>query len=88
MLSLETIIGGAFTLIIGAVSLWLGGKARGKDEANAKVEIAQANQAAEAEKKVADIRVESVKVANDVKDEVIRADGAAVRERVRRDWTR
>lgn len=88
MLTLETIIGGAVTLIIGAVGLWLGGKARGKDEAKAKAEITQANQAAEAEKKVADIRVESVKVANDIKDEVTRADDGAVRDKLRNDWTR
>lgn len=88
MLTLETIIGGAVTLIIGAVGLWLGGKDRGNDEAKAKAEIDQANQASAAEKKVADIRVESVKVANDVKDKIARDDDGAVRDKLRNDWTR
>lgn len=84
MLTLSTIIGAITALIIGAVGLWFGGKSRGKSEQKAKSDIQQAQQSATQEK----VRTESVKVANDVKDEVMRSNPGAIRDKLRDEWTR
>lgn len=84
MLTLSTIIGAITALIFGAVGLWFVGKSRGKSEQKAKSDIQQAQQSVAQEK----ARTESVKVANDVKDEVSRANPDDVRDRLRNDWTR
>lgn len=84
MITLSTIIGAITALIIGAVGLWFGGKYRGKSEQKAKSDIQQAQQSAAQEK----VRTESVKVANDVKDEVMRSNTDSVRDRLRDEWTR
>lgn len=88
MLTISSIIAAVTALIIGAAGLWFGGKAHGKDEQKARNDIAQANESAASEKKAADVRVESVKVANDVKDEISRAGDDAVRDKLRGKWTR
>lgn len=84
MLTLSTIIGAITALIFAAVVLWFGGKSRGKSEQKAKSDIQQAQQSAEQEK----ARTESVKVANDVKDEVLRSTPGSVRDKLRDEWTR
>lgn len=84
MLTLGTIIGAITALILGAIGLWFGGKARGKSEHKAKSDIQQAQQSAAQEK----ARTESVKVANDVKDEVMRSNPGSVRDKLREQWTR
>ncbi|UOK17927.1 DUF2681 domain-containing protein [Escherichia phage BUCT618] len=84
MITLSTIIGAITALIIGAVGLWLGGKSRGKSEQKSKSYIQQAQQALAQEK----ARTESVKVANDVKDEVLRSNPGSVRDKLRDEWTR
>ena len=84
MLTLSSIIGAITALIIGAVGLWFGGKSRGKTEQKAKSDIQQAQQSVAQEK----ARTESVKVANDVKDEVMRSNPGSVRDRLRNEWTR
>ena len=84
MLTLSTIIGAITALIFGAVGLWFGGKARGKSEQKAESDTQQAQQSVSQEK----ARVESVKVANDVKDEVMRSNPGSVRDRLRDEWTR
>ena len=84
MLTLSTIIGAITAIIIGAVSLWFGGKSRGKSEQKAKSDIQQAQQSVAQEK----ARTESVKVANDVKDEVMRSNPGSVRDKLRDEWTR
>lgn len=84
MITLGTIIAAITALIIGAVGLWFGGKDRGKSEQKAKSDIQQAQQSAAQEK----ARTESVKVANDVKDEVLRSNPGSVRDKLRNEWTR
>ena len=84
MITLSTIIGAITALILGAVGLWLGGKSRGKLEQKAKSDAQQAQQSVEKEK----ARTESVKVANDVKDEVLRSNPGSVRDKLRDEWTR
>ncbi len=84
MLTLSTIIGAITALIIGAAGLWFGGKYRGKSEQKAKSDTQQAQQSAAQEKS----RTESVKVANDVKDEVLRSNPGSVRDKLRDEWTR
>lgn len=84
MITLSTIIGAITALIIGAVGLWFGGKARGKSEQKAKSDIQQAQHSVAQEK----ARAESVKVANDVKDEVLRSNPGSVRDKLRDEWTR
>lgn len=84
MLTLSTIIGAITALIFGAIGLWFGGKSRGKSEQKAKSDIQQAQQTTEQEK----IRTASVKVANDVKDEVMRSNPDSVRDKLRDEWTR
>ena len=80
MLTLSTIIGAITALILGAVGLWFGGKS----EQKAKSDMQQAQQSVAQEK----IRTESVKVASDVKDEVMRSNPDSVRDRLRDEWTR
>lgn len=84
MLTLSSIIGAITALIFGAVGLWFGGKARGKSEQKFKSDIQQAQQSVAQEK----ARTESVKVANDVKDEVLRSTPGSVRDKLRDEWTR
>lgn len=84
MLTLSTIIGAITALILGAVGLWFDGKSRGKSEQKAKSDIQQAQQSVAQEK----ARTESVKVANDVKDEVMRSNPDSVRDKLRDEWTR
>lgn len=84
MLKLSTIIGAITAIILGAVGLWFGGKSRGKSEQKAKSDIQQAQHSAAKEK----ARTESVKVANDVKDEVMRSNPGSVRDKLRDEWTR
>ena len=84
MITLSTIICAITALIIGAVGLWFGGKSRGKSEQEAKTDIQQAQQSVAQEK----ARTESVKVANDVKDEVMRSTPGSVRDKLRDEWTR
>ena len=84
MLTLSSIIGAITALILGAVGLWFGGKSRGKSEQKAKSDIQQAQQSVAQEK----ARTESVKVANDVKDEVMRSNPDSVRDKLRDEWTR
>ena len=84
MITLSTIIGAITALIIGAVGLWFGGKTRGKSEQKAKSDIQQAQQSVAQEK----ARAESIKVANDVKDEVLRSNPGSVRDKLRDEWTR
>lgn len=84
MLTLSTIIGAITALILGVAGLWFGGKSRGKSEQKAKSDIQQAQQSAAQEK----VRTESVKVANDVKDEVMRSNPGSVRDKLRDEWTR
>ncbi len=84
MITLSAIIGAITALILGAVGLWFGGKARGRSEQKAKFDNQQAQQSAEQEK----ARTESVKVANDVKDEVMRSNPGSVRDKLRDEWTR
>lgn len=84
MLTLSTIIGSIAALIFGAIGLWFGGKSRGKSEQKAKSDMQQAQQSAVQEKS----RTESVKVANDVKDEVMRSNPGSVRDKLRDEWTR
>lgn len=84
MTTLSTIIAAITALILGAVGLWFGGKSRGKSEQKAKSDIQQAQQSAAQEKS----RTESVKVANDVKDEVLRSTPGSVRDKLRDEWTR
>ena len=88
MTTLSSIIAAVTALIFGAAGLWLGGKSRGRSEQKAESDITQAQASAQAEKQVATTRVESIKVANDVKDEVARTTDADVRDRVRKNWTR
>ena len=84
MITLSTIIGAITALIFGAVGLWFGGKARGKSEQKSKSDIQQAQQSVVQEK----ARTESVKVANDVKDEVMCSNPGSVRDKLRDEWTR
>lgn len=84
MITLGTIIGTIAALIFGAVGLWFGGKSRGKSEQKAKSDTQQARQSVAKEK----ARTESVKVANDVKDEVMRSNPDSVRDKLRDEWTR
>ena len=84
MITLSTIIGAIAALIFGAVGLWFGGKSRGKSEQKSESEIQQAQQSAAQEK----ARTESVKVASDVKDEVMRSNPGSVRDKLRDEWTR
>lgn len=84
MITLSTIIGAVTALIFGAIGLWLGGKSRGKSEQKAKSDMQQAQQSVAQEK----ARAESIKVANDVKDEVMRSNPYSVRDRLRDEWTR
>lgn len=84
MLTLSTIIGAITALIFGAIGLWFGGKSRGKSEQKAKADIQQAQQSVAKEKS----RTESVKVANNVKDEVMRSNPGFVRDKLRDEWTR
>lgn len=84
MITISTIIGAITALIFGAVGLWFGGKARGKSEQEAKSNIQQAQQSVAQEK----ARTESVKVANNVKDEVMRSNPDSVRDKLRDEWTR
>ena len=84
MLTISSIIGAITALIFGAVALWFGGKSRGKSEQKAKSDIQQAQQSVAQEK----ARTESVKVANDVKDEVMRSNPDSVRDKLRDEWTR
>lgn len=84
MITLSTIIGAITALILGAVGLWFGGKSRGKSEQKDKSDIQQAQQSVAQEK----VRTESVKVANDVKDEVLRSTPGSVRDKLRDEWTR
>ena len=84
MITLSTIIGAITALILGAAGLWFGGKARGKSEQKAKSDIQHAQQSVAQEKS----RTESVKVANDVKDEVMRSNPDSVRDKLRDEWTR
>ena len=84
MITISTIIGAITALIFGAVGLWFGGKSRGKSEQKAKSDIQKAEQSAAQEK----VRTESLKVANDVKDEVMRSNPGSVRDKLRDEWTR
>ena len=84
MITLSTIICAITALIIGAAGLWFGGKHRGKSEQKAKSDIQQAQQSVAQEK----ARTESVKVANDVKDEVMRSNPGSDRDKLRDEWTR
>lgn len=84
MITLSTIIGAITALIIGAAGLWFGGKHRGKSEQKAKSDTQQARQSAAKEK----ARTESLKAANDVKDEVMRSTPGSVRDKLRDEWTR
>lgn len=84
MITISTIIGAITALIFGAVGLWFGGKSRGKSEQKAKSDMQQAQQSVAQEKS----RTESVKVANDVKDEVMRRNPDAIRDKLRDEWTR
>lgn len=84
MITLGTIIGAITALILGGVGLWFGGKHRGRSEQKAKSDIQQAQQSVAQEK----ARTESVKVANDVKDEVMRSNPGSVRDKLRDEWTR
>lgn len=84
MITISTIIGAITALIIGAVGLWFGGKSRGKSEQKAKSDMQQAQQSVAKEK----ARTESVKVANDVKDEVMRSNPGSVRDKLRDEWAR
>ena len=84
MLTLSTIIVAIAALIFGAVGLWFGGKSRGRSEQKAKSDAQQAQQSVAQEK----VRTESVKVANDVKDEVMRSNPGSVRDKLRDEWTR
>ena len=84
MITISTIIGAITALILGAAALWFGGKSRGKSEQKAKSEIQQAQQSVAQEK----ARTESVKVASDVKDEVMRSNPGSFRNKLRDEWTR
>lgn len=84
MLTLSTIIGAITALIIGAIGLWFGGKSRGESEQKAKSDTQQAQKSVAQEK----ARTESVKVANDVKDEILRSNPDSVRDKLRDKWTR
>lgn len=84
MITISTIIGAITALIFGAVGLWFGGKSRGKSEQKAKSDMLQSQQSAAKEK----ARAESIKVANDVKDEVMRSNPDSVRDKLRDEWTR
>lgn len=84
MITLSTIIGAITALILGAAGLWFGGKARGRSEQKAKFDIQQAQQSVAQEK----ARTESIKVASDVKDEVMRSNPDSVRDKLRDEWTR
>ena len=84
MITLSTLIGAIAALIFGAVGLWFGGKSHGKSEQKAKSEIQQAQLSVVQEKS----RTESVKVASDVKDEVMRSNPGSVRDKLRDEWTR
>ena len=84
MLTLRSIIGAITALIFGAACLWFGGKSRGKSEQKAKSDTQQAQQSVAQEK----ARTESIKVANDVKDEVMRSNPGSVRDKLRDEWTR
>ena len=84
MLTLSSIIGAITAIIFGAVALWFGGKSRGKSEQKAKSDIQQAQQSVAQER----ARTESVKVANDVKDEVMRSNPDSVSDKLRDEWTR
>lgn len=84
MITISTIIGAITALIFGAVGLWFGGKSRGKSEQKAKSDMQHARQLVAKEK----ARTESVKVANDVKDEVMRSNPGSVRDKLRDEWTR
>ena len=84
MITISTIIGAITALIFGAVGLWFGGKSLGKNEQKAKSDIQQAQQSVAQEK----ARTESVKVANDVKDEVMRSNPGSVRDKLRDEWAR
>lgn len=84
MITLGTIIGAITALIFGAVGLWFGGKSRGRSEQKAKSDTQQAQQSVAQEKS----RTESVKVASDVKDEVMRSNPGSIRDKLRDEWTR
>lgn len=84
MITISTIIGAIAALIFGAAGLWFGGKSRGKSEQKAKSDMQQSRQSVAQEK----ARTESVKVANDVKDEVMRSNTGSVRDKLRDEWTR
>lgn len=84
MITLSTIIGAITALIIWAIGLWFGGKSRGESEQKAKSDTQQAQKSVAQEK----ARTESVKVANDVKDEVMRSNPGSVRDKLRNEWTR
>lgn len=84
MLTISSIIGAVTALIFGAIGLWFGGKSRGKSEQKAKSDMQQAQQSVAQEK----ARTESIKVANDVKDEVLRSNPDSVRDKLRDEWTR
>lgn len=84
MITLSTIIGAITALIIGAIGLWFGGKSRGESEQKAKSDTQQAQKSVAQEK----ARTESVKVANDVKDEILRSTPGSVRDKLRDEWTR
>lgn len=84
MITIGTIIGAITALIFGAIGLWFGGKSRGKSEQEAKSDMQQVQQSAAQEK----ARTESVKEANNVKDEVMRSNPHSVRDKLRNEWTR
>lgn len=88
MISISTIIGAITALIFGAVGLWLGGKSRGKSEQKSTSDLKREQEKAAEQAAQSAARVESVKVANNVKDEVNRANPGDVRDRLRNDWTR
>lgn len=84
MITISTIIGAVAALIFGAVGLWFGGKSRGKSEQKAKSDMQHAQQSVAQEK----ARAESIKVASDVKDEVMRSNPGSIRDKLRDEWTR
>lgn len=84
MITLSAIIGAVTALIFGAIGLWFGGKSRGKSEQKTKSDMQQVQQSVAQEK----ARAESIKVASDVKDEVMRSSADDVRNKLRDEWTR
>lgn len=87
MITLSSIIAAITALIIGAAGLWFGGKARAKDEANMQAQTERAEDEAIAEKKTADVRVESVKVANDSQKKAINSSDSELDAGLSK-WTR